>query len=60
MEIKLRGEMKIADIRQALFEQLHELETRMRCNSRAALPCKSIRRTVSAMRLSPAWRADGP
>ena len=27
MEIKLRGEMTIADIRQALFEQLHELET---------------------------------
>ena len=28
MEIKLRGEMTIADIRQALFEQLHELETK--------------------------------
>ena len=27
MEIKLRGEMTIADIRQALFEQLHDLET---------------------------------
>ena len=27
MEIKLRGEMKMADIRQALFEQLHDLET---------------------------------
>ena len=27
MEIKLRGEMTIADLRQALFEQLHELET---------------------------------
>jgi hypothetical protein len=27
MEIKLRGEMTISDIRQALFEQLHELET---------------------------------
>jgi hypothetical protein len=26
MEIKLRGEMTIADIRQALFEQLHDLE----------------------------------
>ncbi len=28
MEIRLRGEMTIADIRQALFEQLHELETK--------------------------------
>ena len=27
MEIKLRGEMTIADLRQALFEQLHDLET---------------------------------
>ena len=27
MEIRVRGEMTIADIRQALFEQLHELET---------------------------------
>lgn len=27
MEIKLRGEMTIADIRQALFEQLNDLET---------------------------------
>jgi hypothetical protein len=27
MEIKLRGEMNMADIRQALFEQLHNLET---------------------------------
>ncbi len=27
MEIKLSGEMKMADIRQALFEQLHDLET---------------------------------
>jgi hypothetical protein len=26
MEIRVRGEMTIADIRQALFEQLHELE----------------------------------
>jgi hypothetical protein len=26
MEIRLRGEMTIADLRQALFEQLHELE----------------------------------
>ena len=27
MEIELRGEMTIADIRQALFEQLNDLET---------------------------------
>jgi len=27
MEIRVRGEMTIADIRQALFEQLHELES---------------------------------
>jgi hypothetical protein len=26
MEIRVRGEMTIADIRQVLFEQLHELE----------------------------------
>jgi len=26
MEIRIRGQMTIADIRQALFEQLHELE----------------------------------
>src|SRR5438270_8090576 len=28
MEIKIRGQMTIADLRQALFEQLHELETK--------------------------------
>jgi hypothetical protein len=28
MEIRIRGQMTIADIRQALFEQLHELETK--------------------------------
>jgi hypothetical protein len=28
MEVKIRGQMTIADIRQALFEQLHELETK--------------------------------
>jgi hypothetical protein len=27
MEIRVRGEMTMADIRQALFEQLHDLET---------------------------------
>ena len=27
MEIRVRGEMTIADIRQALFEQLHEFES---------------------------------
>src|SRR5271169_6511290 len=32
MEIKLRGEMTIADIRQALFEQLHDLETNYAVN----------------------------
>jgi len=26
MEVRIRGQMTIADIRQALFEQLHELE----------------------------------
>jgi hypothetical protein len=26
MEIRLRGEMTLAEIRQALFEKLHELE----------------------------------
>ena len=28
MEVRIRGQMSIADIRQALFEQLHELETK--------------------------------
>ncbi len=28
MEIRVRGEMTIADVRQVLFEQLHELETK--------------------------------
>jgi hypothetical protein len=28
MEVKIRGQMTIADIMQALFEQLHELETK--------------------------------
>ena len=28
MEVRIRGQMTIADIRQALFEQLHELETK--------------------------------
>ena len=28
MEVKIKGQMTIADIRQALFEQLHELETK--------------------------------
>lgn len=27
MQINIRGEMSIADIRQAIFEKLHELET---------------------------------
>ncbi len=27
MEVRIRGQMTLADIRQALFEQLHELET---------------------------------
>lgn len=27
MQIKLRGEMTLAEIRQALFEKLHEIET---------------------------------
>lgn len=27
MQIQIRGEMSIADIRQAIFEKLHELET---------------------------------
>jgi hypothetical protein len=28
MEIRVRGEMTIADVRQVLFEQLHELEVK--------------------------------
>ena len=28
MEVRIRGQMTIADIRQTLFEQLHELETK--------------------------------
>ena len=28
MEIRVRGEMTMADIRQALFEELHELESK--------------------------------
>ena len=28
MEVKIKGQMTIADVRQALFEQLHELETK--------------------------------
>ena len=28
MEVRIKGQMTIADIRQALFEQLHELETK--------------------------------
>jgi len=28
MEVRIRAQMTIADIRQALFEQLHELETK--------------------------------
>ena len=28
MEVRIRGQMTIADIRRALFEQLHELETK--------------------------------
>jgi hypothetical protein len=28
MEVKIRGQMTIADIRQTLFEQLHDLETK--------------------------------
>ena len=28
MEVEIRSQMTIADIRQALFEQLHELETK--------------------------------
>jgi hypothetical protein len=27
MEVRIKGQMTIAEIRQALFEQLHELET---------------------------------
>jgi hypothetical protein len=28
MEVRIKGQMTIAEIRQALFEQLHELETK--------------------------------
>ena len=28
MEVRIKGQMTIADIRQALFEQLHDLETK--------------------------------
>jgi hypothetical protein len=28
MEVRIRGQMTIADIRQALFEQLHDVETK--------------------------------
>src|SRR5439155_22607050 len=28
MEVRIKGQMTIADLRQALFEQLHELETK--------------------------------
>jgi hypothetical protein len=27
MEVRIKGQMTIADIKQVLFEQLHELET---------------------------------
>jgi hypothetical protein len=40
MEVRIRGQMTIADIRQALFEQLHELETKYAVQfSRGATLC---------------------
>ena|SRR6516162_10616958 len=55
MEVRIRGQMTIADIRQALFEQLHELEIKYAVQfSRGAT---SIPRMHSVRMLRPACRA---
>jgi hypothetical protein len=57
MEVRIRGQMTIADIRQALFEQLHELETNMRFSSPVAPRSTSIPRMVSVRTSRPACQA---
>ena len=48
MEIRVRGEMTIADIRQALFEQLHEFESNYAVKYSRGARFTSIRPTGSA------------
>ena len=57
MEIRIKGQMTIADIRQALFEQFHELETKYAVSFLAAPRSTSIPRMHSVRTLRPASQA---
>ena len=57
MEVRIKGQMTIADIRQALFEQLHELETKYAVQFPVAPRSTSIRRMVSVRTSRPACQA---